>query len=66
LERNISGSLNLLCLGPERKVKCYNKYLSMDMSFILKSMVRVERPIIMDFVLRDQLLMNLKLIIIRS
>ena len=21
-----SGSLNLLCLGPERKVKCYNKY----------------------------------------
>ena len=26
MKRNISVSLNLLCLGPERKVKCYNKY----------------------------------------
>ena len=39
---------------------------SMDMSFILKSIVRVERPIIVKFVLKDQLLMSLILIIIGS
>jgi hypothetical protein len=38
----------------------------MNMSFILKSMVRVKRHIIGKFVLRDQLLMSLKLIIIKS
>jgi hypothetical protein len=38
----------------------------MDMSFILKSIVRVKRSIIVEFVLRDQFLMSLKLIIIRS
>jgi hypothetical protein len=26
LRENASGSLNLLCLDPERKVKCYNGY----------------------------------------
>jgi hypothetical protein len=31
----------------------------MDISFILKSMVRIEKPIIMKFVLRDQFLMSL-------
>jgi len=39
---------------------------SMYTCFILKSMVRVERPIIVEFVLRDKLLMSLKLIIIGS
>jgi hypothetical protein len=36
------------------------------MSFILKNMVKVEKPIIVKFVLRDQLLMSLKLIVMRS
>ena len=40
--------------------------LSMNMSFILKSIVRVKRPIIVEFTLRDQFVMNLKLIIMRS
>ena len=26
IERDANGNLNLLCLGPERKVKFYNKY----------------------------------------
>jgi hypothetical protein len=39
---------------------------SMDMSFILNSIVRVEKPIIVEFLLRGQLLMNLKSIIIGS
>ena len=26
LERNASITLNLLCLSPEKKVKCYNRY----------------------------------------
>jgi hypothetical protein len=39
---------------------------SMDVSFILKSMVRVETPIIVEFVWRNQLLICLKLIIIES
>jgi len=40
--------------------------MTMNMSFILKSMVKIKRPIIMEFVLRDQLLMSLKLIVIGS
>jgi hypothetical protein len=40
--------------------------MTMNMSFILKSMVNVKRPIIIEFVLRDQLLMSLKLIVIGS
>jgi hypothetical protein len=39
---------------------------SINMSFILKSMVRIKRLIIVEFMLRDQLLMSLKLIIIGS
>jgi hypothetical protein len=39
---------------------------SIDMSFILKSIVRVEKSIILEFVLRGQLLMSLKSIIIGS
>jgi hypothetical protein len=36
------------------------------MSFILKSVVRLEKPIIIKFVLRDQLLLSLKLFIMES
>ena len=46
---NASDSLNLLCLGLERKAKCYNRY-----TFHTKSMFRTERPIIVEFVLNDQ------------
>jgi len=38
----------------------------MDMFFILKIMVKLERPIIMEIVLKYQLLKSLKLIIIKS
>jgi len=38
----------------------------MSMPFILKSMVRLERFIIVEFVLRYQLLMSLEFIIIGS
>jgi hypothetical protein len=38
----------------------------MVMCFILKSVVRVERYITVEFVLSDQLLMSFKLTIIRS
>ena len=40
--------------------------LSMDISLILKSMERVEIPIIVMFMLRDQFSMSLKLIIMTS
>jgi hypothetical protein len=39
---------------------------SINMSFILKSIVKVERSIIVKFILSDQFLMSLKLIIIES
>jgi len=66
LGENASGSLNLLCLGLKEMSSAIISISSMDMSFILKSMVRVERPIIVEFMLRDQLLMSLKLIIMGS
>jgi hypothetical protein len=59
---NASVTLNLLSLGPERKMKCYNEYFINGMYFILKSIVKLERHITMRYVLRDQLLMSLKLI----
>ena len=49
MECNASGSLNLLCLGLERKSS-----VIMDIYFILKSLFRTERPIIVKFVLKDQ------------
>jgi len=33
---NASGSLNLICLGPERKVKCYNEYFINGYTFHTK------------------------------
>ena len=61
LERSAAISLSLLNLGPERKVKCYNRYFVNGMSFILKNMVMEERHTITVFVLRDRLLVSLKL-----
>ena len=52
---NANVTLSLLSLGPKRNVKCYNEY------FILKNIGRVERHITVEFVLRDQLIISLKL-----
>jgi nucleosome binding factor SPN SPT16 subunit len=56
LEDNASVTLSLLSVGLKRK----------DMCFILKNMGRVKRHIIVRFVLRDRLLMSLKLTIMGS
>jgi hypothetical protein len=53
---NASVTLSLLSVGLKRK----------DMCFILKNMGRVKRHIIVRFVLRDRLLMSLKLTIMGS
>jgi hypothetical protein len=50
---NAAISLSLLSLGPERKVKCYNEYFVMGMSFILKNVGMEERHTTTVFVLRD-------------
>jgi len=63
---NIRGnitSLKLLYWVKNERFRVLTGILSMDISFTLKIMVRVEIPIIKGFVLRDALSMNLKLII---
>ena len=56
-----SISLSLLSLGPERKVKCYNGYFINGYVFQLKNTGMVERHTTTVFVLRDRLLVSLKL-----
>jgi hypothetical protein len=53
-------------LGLERKVKCYNEYFINEYVLHTEKYGRVKRPIIVEFVLRDQLLMSWKLIIMES
>jgi len=36
LRGNTSVTLNLLCLGPERKIKCYNDYFINEHIFYIK------------------------------
>jgi len=48
-------SLSLLCMGPERKVKCYNGY------FVNGYVFYTEEYTTAVFVLRDRLLVSLKL-----
>jgi hypothetical protein len=62
IERNASGSLNLLCLGAKIKVKFY----LIGIFFHTEEYDQIERPIIVEFMLRDQFLMILKLIIMGS
>jgi hypothetical protein len=62
IERNVSGSLNLLCLGAKIKVKFY----IMSIFFHTEEYDQIEKPIIVEFMLRDQFLMILKLIIMGS
>jgi hypothetical protein len=66
LGMNTSVTLNLLCFGPERKLGSITSISSMNMCLILKSMVTVERHIIVGSVLRDRLKMSLKLTTMRS
>jgi hypothetical protein len=61
--RSAIVSLSLLSLGPKRKVKCYNKYFVKGMCFILKNTGMKERLVTTVFVLRDRLVVSLKLTI---
>jgi hypothetical protein len=61
---NASVTLSLLSLGAERKVKCYNRYFINEHVFHTKEYV--ERYITVKFMLRDRLLMSLKLTTMRS
>jgi len=54
-------SLSLLSLGLKEKSSAITGILSMDMSFILKNTSMEERHTIAVFILRDRLLVSLKL-----
>jgi len=56
--RSAPKSLSSLSLGPERKCKCYNGYLSMDMFSILKNTGKEERHTTVVFMLRDPLVVS--------
>jgi len=56
--RSAPKSLSSLNLGLERKCKCYNGYLSMDMFSILKNTGKEERHKREVFGLRDPLVMS--------
>jgi hypothetical protein len=60
---SVTISLSLLSLGPKRKLSATMSILSIDMSFILKNTGMEERHIITVFVLRDRLVVSLKLTI---
>jgi hypothetical protein len=66
LERNVSDSLNLLCLGHETKVRCYNGYFIDKYVFYIEEYSQSRKIYNSKFILRDQFLMSLKLIIIES
>ena len=54
-------SLSLLSLGPERKVKCYNGYFVNGYMFHTEEYEHGKRHTTTVFVLRDRLLVSLKL-----
>jgi len=54
-------SLSLLSLGHERKVKCYNEYFINGYVFHTEEYGMEERHTTTVFVLRDRLLVSLKL-----
>jgi len=56
--RSAPKSLSSLSLGPERKCKCYNGILSMDMFSMLKNTSKEERHTTTMFVLRDPLVVS--------
>jgi len=64
---NVSVTLSLLSLGPERKVKCYNGHFINGYVFHTKEYGQdKKRYIIVEFVLMDRLLISLKLLTIGS
>jgi hypothetical protein len=63
MRMSVTISLSLLSLGPKRKLSATMSILSIDMSFILKNTGMEERHIITVFVLRDRLVVSLKLTI---
>jgi len=62
---NVESSKLIFWVQSERS-SVITGILSVDMFYVLKIMVRVEISIIIVFVLKDQLPMNLKLIIMAS
>ena len=54
-------SLSLLSMGPERKVKCYNRYFFNGYMFHTEEYEHGKRHTTTVFVLRDRLLVSLKL-----
>jgi hypothetical protein len=58
---NASVTLNLLSLGPERKVKCYNRYFINGHVFHSEEYDQGSLTYDNGSVLKDQLIMNLKL-----
>ena len=59
--RSAPKPLSSLSLGPERKCKCYNGYLSMNMFSILKNTGMEERHTTTVSVSRDRPVVSFKL-----
>jgi hypothetical protein len=59
--KSVDISLSSLSLGLGRKVKCYNGYFINGYVFILKNTGMEERHTTTVFVLRDRLVVSLKL-----
>ena len=59
--RSAAISLSLLSLGPERKVKCYNGCFVNGYVFHTENTSMEERHATTVFVLRDRLVVSLKL-----
>jgi len=58
MRKSVAKSLSSLNLGPEKKVQCYNGYLSMNMFSILKNMGMEERHTTAVFMLKDRLVVS--------
>ena len=60
---SVAISLSLLCLSPERKVKCYNGYFVNGYVFHTEEYGHGRKTYNSGVVLRDRLLVSLKLTI---
>jgi len=58
MRKSVAKSLSSLNLGLEKKVQCYNGYLSMDMFSILKNTVMEKRHTTAVFMLKDRLVVS--------
>jgi hypothetical protein len=66
LRGNTSVTLNLLCLGPERKIKCYNEYFINEHVFDIEEYDYSKNTYNNEVLLRDRLLMSSKFTIMKS